>query len=88
MLILDNMGRQKAIAALEIYREHEKFRKQLENMEDIEGSSKPFEAAAATSTPAAVEEPVDDGFLQVKPQVTEPEEEKKEKHPPTEVVTD
>jgi len=26
------MGRQKAIAALEIYREHEKFRKQLENM--------------------------------------------------------
>ena len=27
VLILDNMGRQKAIAALEIYREHEKFRK-------------------------------------------------------------
>ena len=34
VLILDNMGRQKAIAALEIYREHEKFRKQLEAMND------------------------------------------------------
>ncbi len=30
VMILDNMGRQKAIAALEIYREHEKFRKTLE----------------------------------------------------------
>ena len=30
VLILDNIGRQKAIAALEVYREHEKFRKSLE----------------------------------------------------------
>ena len=36
VLILDNMGRQKAIAALEIYREHEKFRKQLEAMQDTD----------------------------------------------------
>lgn len=34
VLILDNMGRQKALAALEIYREHEKFRKSLEMMQD------------------------------------------------------
>lgn len=34
--ILDNMGRQKAIAALEIFKEHEKFRKQLEQMNDAE----------------------------------------------------
>ena len=34
VLILDNMGRQKALAALEVYREHEKFRKSLEQMQD------------------------------------------------------
>ena len=32
VMILDNIGRQKAIQALEIYREHEKVRKHLENM--------------------------------------------------------
>ena len=34
VLILDNLGRQKAIQALEIYKEHEKFRKQLEAMQE------------------------------------------------------
>jgi len=34
VLVLDNMGRQRAIQALEIYREHEKFRKSLEEMQD------------------------------------------------------
>ena len=57
-MILDNMGRQKAIAALEIYREHEKFRKSLEAIQEEslipEGDSKP----------AQIEEPVDDGFLE------------------------
>ena len=32
VLILDNMGRQKAMQALEVYREHEKFRKELQLM--------------------------------------------------------
>ena len=74
-MILDNMGRQKAIAALEIYREHEKFRKQLENMQDTDDQpAKPTPAAAAAADP----EPVDDGFLQV----AQPEEEKKEKKQP------
>lgn len=73
VLILDNMGRQKAIAALEIYREHEKFRKQLESMQDAND--------AADNTPAAAqvqpEEPVDDGFLQAEPKPAQPVEEEK-----------
>ena len=78
-MILDNMGRQKAIAALEIYREHEKFRKQLETMQDAPNDSpaKPTPAAAA-ATPSE-SEPVDDGFLQVP---AAQEEEKKEKKQP------
>lgn len=47
VLILDNMGRQKAIAALEIYREHEKFRKNLEQMQDGFEEA-PLEAQQAT----------------------------------------
>jgi len=34
ILILDNFGRQKAIAALEIYREHEKVKNKLVEMAD------------------------------------------------------
>lgn len=34
VLVLDNMGRQRAIQALEVYREHEKFRKSLEDMQE------------------------------------------------------
>ena len=33
VLILDNIGRQKALQALEIYKEHEKFRNKLNDIE-------------------------------------------------------
>jgi len=44
VLILDNIGRQKAIAALEIYREHEKFRRALEQMQDGLGEEAKLQA--------------------------------------------
>ena len=44
VMVLDNMGRKKAIAALEIYREHEKFRKSLEQMQDGAEEEPPLEA--------------------------------------------
>ena len=87
VMILDNMGRSKAIQALEIYREHEKFRKHLEQMKDDEPSQRPFQdTAAAGSAPDKGEEPVDDGFLSVLNPVSVPEEEKKELEVPKKVV--
>ena len=68
ILILDNFGRQKAIAALEIYREHEKVKNKLLEMSD--------EPEDKTEQPV-----VDDGFLQIQTQpvaAVEAEEEKKE----------
>ena len=68
ILILDNFGRQKAIAALEIYREHEKVKNKLLEMSD--------EPENKTEQPV-----VDDGFLQIQTQpvaAVEAEEEKKE----------
>ena len=62
---------------MEFYREHEKFRKQLENMADTSDQVRET-PVAATPTPAIAEEPVDDGFLQVTPVPVYPEEEKKE----------
>lgn len=49
VLILDNMGRQKAIAALQIFPEHGKFRKQLETKQFGEQDyvEDPLEAEAA-----------------------------------------
>ena len=69
VLILDNFGRQKAISALEIYREHEKVKNKLLEMSD--------EPEVKTKQQSVV----DDGFLQIQAQpvaAVEAEEEKKE----------
>ena len=77
------MGRSKAIQALEIYREHEKFRKHLESMQE-EPSKSPFDGMAAQPAPDKGEgEVVDDGFLSVLQPVAVPTEEEKKDVTPT-----
>ena len=63
VLILDNMGRQKAIAALEIYREHEKFRKQLEQMQEGSVEEPRLEPQKAALQQAGIEQTEEDDFL-------------------------
>ena len=68
VLILDNFGRQKAISAIEIYREHEKVKNKLLEMSEEKVEQEP-------------QPEVDDGFLQIQTQPVAPvdaEEEKKE----------
>ena len=63
VLILDNMGRQKAIAALEIYREHEKFRKQLEMMQEGSIEEPKLEPQKAALQQAGIDQNEEDEFL-------------------------
>ena len=72
VLILDNMGRQKAIQALEIYREHEKFRKKLEEVSQDPTDPAPAQHAPENPEPApdkGLDSEEDDGFLNVPDQV-------------------
>lgn len=77
VLILDNLGRQKALQALEIYREHEKFKSKLEGIEkDVQDKVK---RTATQSAAAAAKEQVEDYLNQAFKEEDEKREKEKEK---------